>query len=108
MSPANFTVNPGTIQKASEGMAESAQDLVTKTQSLLGEVSDVSALGTNDTLGSLASMLYSAVLERVQETVDSVAQEYGGNADNLAQAAQAYNAVETDAVQSSGRRVTPA
>lgn len=90
----DFKVNPGTLRKASEGMSEAAQDLTSKTEALLGEVGDVSALGTNDTLGGIASALYGAVLERVQETVDSVKEEYGGQSTKLASAAKAYAAVE--------------
>ena len=45
MSEISFS--PGELRKAAGGMDDAAQDLVAKAQALLGEVGDVSALGTN-------------------------------------------------------------
>ncbi|MDO5287208.1 MAG: hypothetical protein Q4G45_10390 [Actinomycetia bacterium] len=92
---------PSALRRAAGGMDEAVQDLLAKTQALMGEVGDVSALGTNDTLGGVASMLYSAVLARVQETVDSVAEEYGAHSQRLGAAAELYSATEDAAVQAS-------
>ncbi len=93
---------PSALRRAGEGMEEAVSDLVAKTEALMGEVGDVSALGTNDTLGGIASMLYSAVLERVQETVSSVSEEYSSHGQRLLVAAQVYEATEEAAVQASG------
>lgn len=86
--------SPGELRKAASGMDDAAQDLVARAQALLGEVGDVSALGTNDTLGSIASALYGAVLDRVQETVDSVSTELGNHGGALSDAAAGYQATE--------------
>ncbi|SDD77957.1 WXG100 family type VII secretion target [Auraticoccus monumenti] len=85
---------PESLRRAAAGMDDAAQELLSKAQALLSEVGDVSALGTNDTLGSIASMLYSAVLARVQETVDSVSSELGAHGGALASAAEGYAGTE--------------
>ncbi|MDN5726661.1 MAG: hypothetical protein L0G99_12140 [Propionibacteriales bacterium] len=87
--------DPTSLQKSAGAMSESAEELVRVTQDLLGEVGDPSVLGTNDTLGGIASALYGALLERVQETVESVAEEYAGQSGKLQGAAAAYAETET-------------
>lgn len=94
MSYGHLEFDPGALDKAAAGFDDAAQDLIGRTQSLMGEVGDVSALGTNDTLGSIASMMYAVVLERVQETVDSIAEEYSAQQGALSSAAQAYRSTE--------------
>ncbi len=94
MSSEQLQFEPSSLRKAAAGMDEASAELLGKAQALLAEVGDVSALGTNDTLGSLASALYSAVLARVQETVDSVATELGEHGGALSEAASAYEATE--------------
>lgn len=97
----NIQFDPTSLKRAADGINEAVQDLVAKTQALMGEVSDVSVMGTNDTLGGIASMLYEAVLARVQETVDSVTEEYGAHGERLEAASQAYATTEDNAVQAS-------
>ncbi len=77
-----------------QGMSEAAQELVSKTQAHIGSVSDLSALGTDDTLGSICQMIYQAVLERVQQTAEAVGQTYDDHGDKLNQAAKLYAEVE--------------
>lgn len=89
----------GALRKAATGMDAAAQDLADKTQSVMGRCSDLSVLGTNDTLGSLAQMLYAAVLERVQQTVDSLVDATHEQGTRLATAADLYAQVEKDNAQ---------
>lgn len=86
--------DPASLRKSAGGMHDSSEELVRVTQDLLAKVGDPSALGTNDTLGSIASALYGALLERVQETVGSVAEEYATQRDKLQFAAIAYEETE--------------
>lgn len=86
--------DPSSFRKGGQGITDAADDLKGKTHALLSEVSDLSALGTNDTLGSLAQVIYGAVLERVRETVDAVCENYGEHGGRLATAAKLYEDVE--------------
>lgn len=96
------TFSPGALRKGAEGFTDSAQGLDSRLQALLSEVGDVSALGTNDTLGSLASMVYGVILERVQETSGSISDEYDDQAEALAIAARAYASVEQENAELGG------
>lgn len=104
MSEVQF--DPASLRKSAQGMSDSADDLIKVTQSLLGKVGDPSVLGTNDTLGGVASALYAALLERVQESVDSVSEEFGTQGGKLQGAAAAYEATETSNTQAGSTMVT--
>lgn len=82
------------LRAGGQRMHASAEDLVSKTEALLGEVGDVSALGTNDTLGSVASMLYELALDAVRESITSIKDEYGEHGDKLTNAAEQFGTAE--------------
>lgn len=91
---ADVQFNTGSLDASSKRMDAAVEDLVAKTQALLGEVSEVSVLGTNDTLGSIASMLYGLAIQAVQESVASVQEEYGNHGGLLREASAQYAAAE--------------
>lgn len=93
MSHVQFDVD--SLRRAGAGMIESADDLAARTQSVVAECGDLTVLGTNDTLGSVAQLLYAAVLQRVQETVDSLTGATGDHGELLQAAAEAYSETET-------------
>ena len=93
------------LDGSSKRMEAAAQDLATKTSSLMGEVSDATVLGTNDTLGSIASMLYSLAVQAVQESVDSVQEEYGVQGDKIASARAAFAAAEEGFAEAGAKMV---
>lgn len=99
----NLQFDVGALEGSSKRMQAAVEDMVTKTQSLLGEVSDVSALGTNDTLGSIASMIYGLALQAVQESVASVQESYGEHGSKLSDAAAQYAAVEEGFAQAASK-----
>lgn len=86
--------NLGSLEASSKRMDAAVQELVSKTQGLLGEVSDASVLGTNDTLGSIAQMLYQLAVQAVQESIASVQEEYGTHGGKLREASAQYQAAE--------------
>ncbi|MGJ6979004.1 hypothetical protein ACSDQ9_00525 [Aestuariimicrobium soli] len=102
MSKQNLQFDLGALDTAGRKMDAAVDDLVSTTQALLAEVSDVTVLGTNDTLGGIASMLYGLVLERVNETITSIQTEYGAQGGKLREARQAYADVEDSFTQSAG------
>lgn len=102
---ADVQFNLGSLEGSSKRMDAAVEDLVSKTQSLLGEVSDVSVLGTNDTLGSIASMLYGLAITAVEESVASVQEEYGSQGERIREAAASYQAAEEGFTQASTNMV---
>jgi len=82
------------LQRAGGGMREAADDLIARTQAVLADCGDLSALGTYDTLGALASAMYAAVLDRVQDTVSSIAEATDEHGLALGRAAEMYQATE--------------
>ncbi|MGA4506586.1 hypothetical protein ACQB6R_13640 [Propionibacteriaceae bacterium G1746] len=102
---ADVQFNLASLDSSSKRMDAAVEDLVAKTQSLLGEVSDVTVLGTNDTLGSIASMLYGLAIQAVQESVASVQEEYGAHGGKLREAATQYAAAEQGFADASSRMV---
>ena len=102
---ADVQFNLGSLEVSGRRMDAAVEDLVAKTQSLLGEVSDVSVLGTNDTLGSIASMLYGLAIGAVQESVASVQEEYGVHGGKIREAAAQYQTAEEGFAQASSRMV---
>lgn len=82
------------LRRSGGGIHEAADDLGARTQVVLAECGDLSALGTYDTLGSVAQLLYGAVLERVQETADSLVESAGDHGASLSNAADLYEATE--------------
>lgn len=97
--------NLASLESSGKRMDAAVEDLVQRTQSLLAEVSDVSVLGTNDTLGSIASMLYGLAIGAVQESVASVQDEYGSQGDRIRQAAASYQAAEEGFAEASTKMV---
>ena len=97
--------NPTVLESSSKRMDGAVDDLVSKTEALLGEVSDVSVLGTNDTLGSIASMIYGMAISAVEESVRSVQDEYGNHGGKLREAASQYAAAEEGFTQASDKMV---
>lgn len=100
--------DPASLDKSAGGMTDAAEQLRRRTEALLGAVGDVTALGTNDTLGGVASMVYSVVLERVQETVDSVVDGLDGQSARLTHAARSYRSTEETHVADANTIVTEA
>lgn len=96
----DLRINPDGLHRASSLLQGEVDSLVRQTEAVLAEVSDVSALGTNDTLGSLASMIYGLAIDRVRETVASVEQEYRLHAQKLEIAAVLYERTESANVAS--------
>lgn len=90
----DLRINPSGLRRASSSLQDEVDSFLRQTDALLAEVSDVTALGTNDTLGSLASMIYGLAIERVRETVQSVQQEYALHAQKLEIAAALYEQTE--------------
>lgn len=93
MSHVQFDVD--SLRRAGAGLIESADDLAARTQSVVAECGDLTVLGTNDTLGSVAQLLHAAVLQRVQETVDSLTSATGDHGKLLQAAGDAYSETET-------------
>lgn len=91
---ADVQFNLGSLEASGRRMDAAVEDLVSRTRALLDEVSDVSVLGTNDTLGSIASMLYGLAIGAVQESVASVEEEYGVHGGKIREAAAQYQAAE--------------
>ncbi|WP_026928208.1 hypothetical protein [Granulicoccus phenolivorans] len=86
--------DPGSYQHGGEGMNQAGTDLAARTQDLLAQVSDLSVLGTNDTLGGIAQMIYSVFLGSFQETTGSLTEGYQGHGERLTIAGQAYAQLE--------------
>lgn len=85
---------PESYNRAAEGMSEAGEELAQRTEALLGQVSDLSVLGTNDTLGGVCQMIYGAYLQVFTETVTDLIEGYGEEATGLQAVAQSYQAVE--------------
>lgn len=83
-------------------MGQAGGDLEAKTSALLAEVSDLSVLGTNDTLGGVAQMIYGAFLEVFQETSTDLTQGYTDTGEKLTAAGRLYEQVEQDATTMAG------
>lgn len=94
---------PSTLRRAGAGIREATEDLTARTQAVLADCSDLTALGTDDTIGSLAQGMYAAVLERVQDTVGSLTRVAGQQSDALNVAAQLYAEVESTNAQLGGQ-----
>lgn len=94
MSRDHIEFDPGSYDRAGEGVAEANAELVQKSQALLAEVSDLSVLGTNDTLGGIAQIIYGVFLEAFQETVTGLGEGYADAHERLAATAASYRAVE--------------
>lgn len=87
------------LRRSADEMDAAAEHVYTTGQDLLSRVSDLSVLGTNDTLGALAQLLYGAVLARVSETLESISTEFGNHAVALSQSAADYDEFETAAAE---------
>jgi len=96
---------PQTWTRAAEGMSDAGEELAQRTQALLGQVSDLSVLGTNDTLGGVCQMIYGTYLQVFTETVTELIQGYGEEASGLHATAAAYQGVE-DANASGGEQLS--
>lgn len=94
MSDVTFDV--ASLRRAGGGMQDAAEDLAARAQSVLRDCGDLSALGTYDTLGSVAQAMYAAVLERVQDTVDSLVDTTDNHGVALRTAADLYEETERD------------
>lgn len=90
----DLTFDVASLRRSGDGLVEAADDLASRTRAVLTECGDLTALGTYDTLGSVAQALYGAVLERVQDTVDSLVDSAGDHGAALANAAELYAATE--------------
>lgn len=90
--------DPESYQHGGEGMNRAGQDLATRTRNLLAEVTDLSVLGTYDTLGGISQMIYSVFLEVFQETAGDLAAGYQDHGERLTVAGQAYAQLENDNV----------
>lgn len=88
--------NPSSYAKGGEQMATAGQDLQTRTQSLLAEVSDLSVLGTNDTLGGVCQMIYGVFLQVFTETAQGAAQSLGWQGQQLTAVGKQYQGMEDD------------
>lgn len=96
----DLAFDPATWRKSGQAMEEAAQTLVTRYSELMGQVGDSSVLG-NDDVGALMTMVYDAVLARVAETVESVAQAYGVNGAEMVAAGDSYEMTEAQAAAAS-------
>lgn len=101
----NLQFNVEAINQSSKKMQATADDLVAQVNSLLASVGDPSVLGTNDTLGSVASMLYGLAMDAVKQCVESIQNEYGSHSGKLSEAAKLYQAGEEEFSRASGTMI---
>lgn len=95
----DIVIDTVALRRSADELSATAQHVHNTGQALLSQVSDLSVLGTHDTLGSLAQLLYGAVLARVSETLDSISTEYINHATALAQSAADYDEYEAAAAE---------
>ncbi len=91
--------DPTSYQKGAAGMNDAGSELAERTQALLAQVSDLSVLGTNDTLGGVCQMIYSVYLDVFNETVSGLIDGYADEGERLSAASQSYAAVEESNTQ---------
>lgn len=85
-------------RRAGTELGTQGQDLASEAQSFLAAVSDSSVLGRNDTLGSIAVMIYDGVIAHVEQCLGTLVDAYDGFGTTLHDSADAYEAVEADNV----------
>ena len=96
MNEGEVRFSPESYAQAGSAMMRAGQDVQAKTQALLWQVNDLNVLGTNDTLGGVAQMIYGVFLEVFQETVEDLATRMGEQGEQLQTVGQAYAEVETE------------
>lgn len=79
-------------------MAQAADDIGSRGQSFLSEVSDSSVFGGNDALGSVAAMLYGLVVERMGACIESLADGYQSYAETMITTGDVYQQLEAEQV----------
>lgn len=97
MSEPKIIFDPASYDKGAEGMDEAGRDLENRTSSLMSQVTDLSVLGTYDTLGGVAQMIYGVFLEVFQETASDLGQGYGDTGEALSAAGKMYRETEQQA-----------
>lgn len=90
-------INPDQLRNAAARLSAGSEDFTSQSAAMLSELSDPSFLGTNDTLGSIASMLYSLAIQAFQESINSIIEELGIQASLLSTAAYEYQAGDANA-----------
>ncbi len=86
--------HPGSYDQGASQVQRAAADLQARTKALLGEVSDLSVLGTNDTLGGVAQTVYGVFLEVFQETVDDLGESIDAQGRQLRAVGDTYRDLE--------------
>lgn len=98
-----ITFDPTSFRKGAAGMDDAGQDLSKRTSALLAEVTDLSVLGTYDTLGGVAQMIYSAFLEVFQETASDLSAGYEDTGAKLSAAGDLYADTERAATEAANQ-----
>ena len=94
--------DPSAWRSGGGQMMSAGDTIASQSQSFLGAVSDPSVFGGNDILGSVASMIYGLVIERMGGCLDTLSEGYGTYGDLASQTGDAYAELEANNVELSG------
>lgn len=89
--------SPQSWRSGGQTMMQAGDQLATGANSFLSEVGDSSVFGGNDVLGSVASMIYGLMVERMGGCLDALAAGYQSYGDLAVQTGDAYEETEAQA-----------